>query len=240
VGIHKKRSRSDLVESLKSTGSLSLRYNKRMRKFFPNPTAIYWACLIKIVATAPALAKAPHDILFYFNQFKKDWKTQSPNSNLTIRENSSTPNSLVAEGEFDGYLVLKLFHGEKKDYLIEQNTGCGPECEQRAFQVTVFQDGRKSESRELEPFYPKDRVDEFLKNQKKKLKKVEGQELTPWLYLSPNEPKILVLLLGAAPGAGENKARVYEVGVLTWQGNAFDFKTNENLRPSSLKLEAIR
>ncbi|MEK6772895.1 MAG: hypothetical protein AABY64_03050 [Bdellovibrionota bacterium] len=139
----------------------------------------------------------------------------------------------------EGYFVYTLFRGNNSDTVVEQRTGCGPECEQE-FIVHVFKNGKLTANPKFEDLYPKKKLDKHLISLINKIPNgPNGETPQTWIRLPKFERSIDLLVVDQNPGATRGQASVYRVGVLTWNGNSFDFKKMSLLKPSNIKIQDV-
>jgi hypothetical protein len=143
-------------------------------------------------------------------------------------------------GNMEGYYVFVLFKGDNADWIIEQGTGCGPECEQK-FRVYKFENGKLTSNTKFEDLYPKQKVDTYIANVIKKLPKGHtNEDLQSWIRLPRSGKSIDILIVEQNPGHTSGKVNVYRAGKLDWDGSRFDFVSTKPTKPSTIEISSVR
>lgn len=128
----------------------------------------------------------------------------------------------------------------QKYWIIEQITGCGPECDQR-FQVYKFENGKLSSKKTFDSLFPKKKVDEHVAKLVKKLPKGHtNQELQSWIKLPQSGKSIDVLIVEQNPGHTSGIVSVYQAGKLDWNGSGFNFLPINPKKPSPIDISSVR
>lgn len=197
-----------------------------------------------LAAEPPGKPQAPqkhYDAVFYFNYLKNINKDEDNTKNLTITDQNAAKDYLVSGGEFDGYNIFKLFKAKSDDFILEQRSGCGPECEQNAFHVLVFKDGVFSRKVAFDSIYPKQQVDRIIKQKIASLNtKLKTTKWQPWFQISRDDASIRILLLENRPGSDVKRTRMVDVAKMVWKGFKFQLETVDLSKPTFVDLDAIR
>jgi len=179
------------------------------------------------------------DVLSYFYEIYPKGSGK-PVDGLNFEEKDISNGYLRATGNMEGYFVFVLFKGDKADWIIEQGTGCGPDCEQ-TFRVYKFENGKLTSNTKFESLFPKKKVDAHVARLVKKLPKgPTNEDLQSWLRLPQSGKSIDILIVEQNPGHTSGKANVYKAGKLNWNGSGFDFAPMNPTKPSSLEISSVR
>jgi hypothetical protein len=146
---------------------------------------------------------------------------------------------LQVDGRIEGYMAFALFRGESSDWLIEEQTGCGPECEQASLMAYKLESGKVQEKLKLADLYPRKAVGSFVDKQTKALARryPNEKEIKPWFKLPKAGTSIEILLLVGSrqvPGAG-----AYRIGALNWNKKSFDFVPETRKKLTELEFNEI-
>ncbi len=179
------------------------------------------------------------DVLFYFYSLYPR-NSGKPVKGLQIDDEFKNEGYLKVTGNMEGYLIFDLFRGKNQDYVIEQVTGCGPECDQK-FKMHIFKAGKLVESQPLQFYYAEDKLGSHIEKMKSSLpRNATGEELQSWLRLPKSGTSIEVLIVDQNPGSTTGKVAVYKVANLVWNGERFDLKTLNPQRPSTIKISEVQ
>lgn len=137
------------------------------------------------------------------------------------------------------YNLLVYFPG-KEDLVIEQITGCQPECSQK-FKAHYFEAGKLKRTVRFETLYPKKQVDNFQLSFRSLLPNVKfTNDLVDWFRLPKKGTTIEVLVLSKPPGSmALKKSTIYRTGRLEWDGAKFKFKELDGSKPIAMKLTEV-
>jgi hypothetical protein len=179
---------------------------------------------------------ATFDVKSYYGQlFGKSIKTQGMHLEIDDTKNGY----LKIGANMEGYFILVLFKGKGRDYVLQQTTGCGPECDQK-FQMHVFQNGKLIKSSDFGDFYPKAKVDEHIQSVISTMPSgVERSALQSWIRLPRNGKSIQVLIMDQNPAVASDEVKIYEAGLLNWDGTRFSFKSAIVNKPSAIHAKEI-
>lgn len=138
------------------------------------------------------------------------------------------------------YNLFVYFPAGKEDLVLEQITGCQPECSQK-FKAHYFEAGKLKRTVRFETLYPKKQVDNFQLSFRSLLPNVKfTNDLVDWFRLPKKGTTIEVLVLSKAPGNNAlKKSTIYRTGRLEWDGAKFKFKELDGSRPIALKLSDV-
>ena len=189
----------------------------------------------------PSAKAAPHsdNVLTYFYKLYPEGSGKLFDQ-LAFEDEDIKNGYLRATGAIEGYYVFALFKSPSADWLIEQRTGCGPECDQ-TFEVYRFVNGKREKTKTLESLYPQRKVADHVAGLIKKLPKGHtGEALQTWFRLPKSGTSIDVLIVEQNPGHTVGKVGVYEAGRLTWNGSGFDFKKLNPKNVSSIDISNVR
>lgn len=182
---------------------------------------------------------AQNNVLSYFYEIYPKGSGK-PVDGLNFLEKDISNGYLRVTGNMEGYIVFTLFKGDKFDWIIEQITGCGPECDQR-FQVYKFENGKLSSKKTFDSLFPKKKVDEHVAKLVKKLPKGHtNQELQSWIKLPQSGKSIDVLIVEQNPGHTSGIVSVYQAGKLDWNGSGFNFLPLNPKKPSPIDISSVR
>lgn len=163
-----------------------------------------------------------------------------PISGLQFEDKAIENGYLKVTGYMEGYFIYDLFKGKSEDYLIEQSTGCGPECDQK-FTVHVFKKGKLIKSRSLDNYYPRIRVQRHIAKMKSALPRGHTDEpLQSWIMLPKQGTTLEVLIVEQNPGATTGEVKVYKIGKLPWNGSSFDFQPLSPKTPSEIPIRDVQ
>ncbi len=198
-----------------------------------------------IPSAAPTLENKPEetksnqkDVLSYFYEIYPKGSGK-PVGGLSFQEKDIKNGYLRVGGAMEGYYVFVLFRADRADWIVEQSTGCGPECEQK-FQVYKFENGKLSSKMEFYNLFPKNKVDAHVTNLIKKLPKGHTNEnLQSWIRLPQSGTSIDILILEQNPGATSGKVNVYKAGKLDWTGAEFNFIAMHPKKPSPIEILSV-
>lgn len=105
-------------------------------------------------STEPSIKTASHrdNVLTNFYKLYPEGSGK-PFDQLVLEDQDIKNGYLRVTGAIEGHYVFALFKSPNADWLIEQRTGCGPECDQ-TFKVYRFVNGKREETKTLESLYP--------------------------------------------------------------------------------------
>ncbi len=179
------------------------------------------------------------DVLYYFYEVYPK-RSGKPVDGLNFEEEDLKNGYLKVTGNMEGYFVFALFKGDQSDWVIEQSTSCGPECEQ-SFHVYKFENGKLSSKEKFESLFPKKKLDAHVANLIKKLPRGHtDEELQRWIKLPQSGTTIDILILEQNPGHTSGKVLVYHAGKLEWNGSGFNFVPLNPIKPSPIDISNVR
>ncbi|MBK7891665.1 MAG: hypothetical protein IPJ84_12755 [Bdellovibrionales bacterium] len=189
--------------------------------------------------TSAKTASHSDSVLTYFYKLYPEGSGK-PFDQLVFEDQDIKNGYLRVTGAIEGHYVFALFKSPNADWLIEQRTGCGPECDQ-TFKVYRFVNGKREETKTLESLYPQSKVDDHVAELMKKLPKGHtGEALQSWFRLPKSGTSIDILIVEQNPGHTVGKVGVYEAGRLIWNGSSFDFKKLNPGNVSSIDISNVR
>lgn len=191
--------------------------------------------LASAAESTPARTKA--NILVYYQQIPSQ-----KNSKTGPRFEVNDPkNGYLRTASEDGtYTVYALFSGSEQDILIEQKTTCKNFCEQK-IEAYRFSNGKLDQPVPFESLYSKKQVDAHLRRYKKTLPKSHKRaNLTSWIRIPEAGLSLEILVLTEKPGKTQDRAAVYDAGLLNWDGQKFQFDAFNSNLPSKLRLEDVK
>lgn len=138
------------------------------------------------------------------------------------------------------YNLFVYFPAGKEDLVVEQITGCQPECFQK-FKAHYFEAGKLKRTVRFETLYPKKQVDNFQLSFRSLLPNVKfTNDLVDWFRLPKKGTTIDVLVLSKPPGSTTlKKSIIYRTGRLEWDGAKFKFKELDGSKPIAMKLTEV-
>lgn len=130
-------------------------------------------------------------------------------------------------------------HSLPMDWLVEQKTGCGPECEQ-SFKVYKFQNGKLQSEIPFQSLYPERKVSQHLGGLIAKLpKRGIGEPLESWIRLPQSGTTIDLLITDQNRGAPEGQVKVYLAGALNWNGSGFEWRAFQPNEPAKIDISEV-
>lgn len=184
-----------------------------------------------------ATPRKPNVLSYFYEVYPKG--SSKPVDGLNFEVEDVNNGYLKLTGNMEGYFVFVLFKGDKSDWIIEQSTGCGPECDQ-SFQVYSFANGKLSAKIKFESLFAKNKVDAHVARLIKKLPKgPNGEALQSWMRLPQSGKSIDILIVDQNPGFTRGKVSVYQAGKLNWTGSRFNFVPMNPTKPSSIEISSV-
>lgn len=177
-------------------------------------------------------------LTYFYSLYPKN--SGKPVAMLSIEEKDIKNGYLKVTGAMEGYYIFALFKSPDADWIIQQNSGCGPECNQ-TFKVYKFVNGKLEPTKKFESLYLKNKVDLHIVSLLNKLPKGHtNEDLQSWLRLPKTGTSIDILILEQNPGHTSGKVGVYQAGRLDWNGSGFNFVKQNPRTTSSIDIKDVQ